>query len=73
MNFISKNRSNEESFNIKISKAVTTYDRESVKKIKKEILDDVQEVDARVFFMPILESLSQRVLKEAVIQMKNDL
>lgn len=44
-----------------------------MKKIKKESLDDVQEVDARVFFMPILESLSQKVLKEAVIEMKNDL
>lgn len=67
-------RSNDEKFNIKIGKSVTSYDRESGKKIKSKILDEeVREVDARLFFMPIMESFEQRVLKEAVIEIKNDL
>lgn len=60
-------------YTIKTSKSVTSYDRKTGKKINKQVVGETEEVDARVFFLPILESLNHPVLKEAVIEMKNDL
>ena len=58
---------------MRISKMITSYDRNTGKVIKRELIDDVEEVDPSQFFLPIFETLHHPVLVDAVKAMKNDL
>ncbi|PKM53413.1 MAG: hypothetical protein CVV00_12455 [Firmicutes bacterium HGW-Firmicutes-5] len=58
---------------MRIAKMITSYDRKSGKVVERKIIDDVEEVDPREFFLPIFETLHSSVLVDAVKAMKNDL
>lgn len=58
---------------MRITKMITSYDRKNGKAVERKIIDVVEEVDPREFFLPIFETLHSSVLVDAVKATKKDL
>lgn len=58
---------------MRFTKMITTCDRKSGKVIERKIIDDVDKVDPRDFYLPIFETLLHKVLVDVVKAKKKDL